>query len=125
MAKAFHELTEREILALAISLLLAFARMFSGRLLRLIDSTAKEDRLLEAFSGRGLTCAVIAVIATGELSRAGIAPPIDLQLLALFVVFFTNAISTFLVLRKRPRRIQYSGGRGGIGEVLKGGLHGA
>jgi potassium/hydrogen antiporter len=116
---------EVAVLALAISLLLAIARMFSGRLVRLFDSTAKEDRLLEAFSGRGLTCAVIAVIATGELTHAGAALPIDLQLLALFVVFFTNAASTYLVLRKRPRKIQISGGKGGVGELLKGNLHGA
>jgi NhaP-type Na+/H+ or K+/H+ antiporter len=118
---------EVAILALAISLLLAFARLFSGRLVRLLDSTAKEDRLLEAFSGRGLTCAVIAVIAAGELSSAGVPLPVDLPLLALFVVFFTNAASTWLVFRKRGKqqRVEPRAGKGGAEEALKGGLYGA
>ena len=101
--------------------------MLSGKLVRFLDSSAKEDRLLETFSGRGLTCAVIAVIAAGELAAAGVALPTDLPLLALFVIFFTNAISTLFVLKKRGKRpsVPKSGGKGGLGEVLKGGLHGA
>ena len=118
---------EVALLALAISLLLAVARMLSGKLVHFIDSSAKEDRLLETFSGRGLTCAVIAVIAAGELSHAGITIPIDLPLLALFTIFFTNAISTALVLRKRGKRLSVpkSSGKGGLNDLLKGGLHGA
>jgi cell volume regulation protein A len=119
---------EVALLALALSLLLAFARSFSGKAVRALDSSAKEDRLLETFSGRGLTCAVIAVIAAGELSHGGIALPLDLQLLALFVIFFTNIISTLFVFRQKRGKgaaPSPSGGKGGIGEVLKGGLHGA
>ena len=115
------------LFALALSLLLAAARLFSGRLVHFIDSSAKEDRLLESFSGRGLTCAVVAIIAAGELSHSGAALPIDLPLLALFTIFFSNAISTFLVLRKRGKRLNVpkSSGKGGLNDVLKGGLHGA
>ena len=118
---------EVALLALALSLLLAAARMLSGKLVHFLDSSAKEDRLLETFSGRGLTCAVISVIAAGELSRAGVALPVDLPLLALFIIFFTNAISTVLVLRKRGKHliVPKSGGKGGLNDVLKGGLHGA
>ncbi len=127
-ALLFHSPKPAEValLALAISLLLALARTFSGRLVRLLDSSAKEDRLLEAFSGRGLTCAVIAVIASGELSAAGITLPFDLPLLALFVIFFTNAISTLAVLRKRGRHVSPArAGKGSMNDVLKGGLFGA
>jgi len=115
------------LFALALSLLLAAARLLSGRLVHFLDSTAKEDRLLESFSGRGMACAVIAVIASGELSAAGIALPVDLPLLALFMVFFTNAVSTVLVFRKKGKRpAQPRGaGKGGAEEVLKGGLYGA
>ncbi|MFA4983618.1 MAG: cation:proton antiporter [Candidatus Micrarchaeia archaeon] len=113
------------LFALALSLLLAAARLLSGRLVRFIDSSAKEDRLLETFSGRGLTCAVIAVIAAGELPQAAL--PIDLQLLALFAIFFTNAISTIFVFRKKGKRTAQprASGKGGVSEVLKGGLWGA
>ena len=127
-ALLFHSPKPAEValLALAISLLLAFARLLSGKAVRLLDSSAKEDRLLEAFSGRGMACAVIAVIAAGELSAAGAVLPIDLPLLALFVIFFTNAISTIFVLRKRGKRIGAPRiDRGGVADVLKGGLHGA
>ena len=112
------------LFALALSLLLAAARLLSGRLVHFLDSTAKEDRLLETFSGRGLTCAVIAVIAAGELPPSAL--PIDLPLLALFTIFFTNAISTVLVLRKKGKRISQprASGKGGAAEVLKGGLYG-
>jgi potassium/hydrogen antiporter len=114
------------LLALAISFLLAFARLSSGKVVRLLDRSAKEDRLLEAFSGRGMACAVIAVIASGELSAAGASLPIDLPLLALFVIFFTNAISTLFVLRKRGKRMGSPRmDRGSVADVLKGGLHGA
>ncbi|MCX6770613.1 MAG: cation:proton antiporter [Candidatus Micrarchaeota archaeon] len=127
-ALLFHSPKPAEValLALAISLLLALARLLSGKVARALDSSAKEDRLLEAFSGRGMACAVIAVIAAGEISSAGGALPIDLPLLALFVIFFTNAISAVFMLGKRGKRIgaPRSGGKGGIGEVLKGGLYG-
>jgi len=126
-ALLFHSAKSVDValFALALSLLLAAARLLSGKLVRALDSSAKEDRLLEAFSGRGLTCAVIAVIAAGELSHAA-ALPIDLQLLALFTIFFTNAISTILVLRKKGKRIAplRSAGKGGAEDVLKGGLYG-
>ena len=127
-ALLFHSSAPAEValLALALSLLLALARLLSGRLVRLVDSSAKEDRLLEAFSGRGLTCAVIAVIASGELAAAGIALPFDLPLLALFVIFFTNAISMLAVLRKRGKRLApVRAGKGSVNDVLKGGLFGA
>ena len=126
-ALLFHSAKPADValFALALSLLLAAARMFSGRLVRFIDSSAKEDKLLETFSGRGLTCAVIAVIAAGELPASAL--PIDLPLLALFAIFFTNAISTVFVLRKRGKRAAQpkSSGKGGVAEVLKGGLFGA
>ena len=126
-ALLFHSAKSVDValFALALSLLLAAARLLSGKLVRALDSSAKEDRLLESFSGRGLTCAVIAVIAAGELSHS-VALPIDLQLLALFTIFFTNAISTVLVLRKKGKRISppRSVGKGGVDEVLKGGLYG-
>jgi len=127
-ALLFHSAKPADValFALALSLLLAAARLLSGRLVHFIDSSAKEDRLLESFSGRGMACAVIAVIASGELSAAGIALPVDLPLLALFAIFFTNAISTILVFRKKGKRISKpQGGKGGVGEVLKGGLYGA
>ncbi|MFA6328326.1 MAG: cation:proton antiporter [Candidatus Micrarchaeia archaeon] len=126
-ALLFHSAKPADValFALALSLLLAAARLLSGKLVRLVDSSAKEDRLLETFSGRGLTCAVIAVIAAGELPAASL--PMDLQLLALFTIFFTNAISTALVFRKKGKRGSQPrpGGKGGMEEVLKGGLFGA
>lgn len=126
-ALLFHSAATMEIalLALALSMLLAFARHLSGKAVRLLDSSAKEDRLLEAFSGRGMACAVIAVIAAGELSHS-VALPVDLPLLALFVIFFTNAISMVAVLRKRGKRTAPAKalGKGGVSEVLKGGLYG-
>ena len=127
-ALLFHSPKPAEValFALALSLLLAAARLLSGKLARLLDSSAREDRLLESFSGRGLTCAVIAVIASGELSAAGIALPTDLPLLALFTVFFTNAISTGVVFRKRARGKEPKERAGsGAEEALKGGLYGA
>ena len=125
-ALLFHSPKPAEValFALALSLLLAAARLFSGRLVHFLDSSAKEDRLLESFSGRGLTCAILAVIAAGELSAAGIMLPIDLPLLALFTVFFTNAVSTCMVLRKRTKRKEPRE-KGGAENVIKGGLYGA
>jgi len=126
-ALLFHSAKQVDValFALALSLLLAVVRLFSGRLVQMLDSSAKEDRLLETFSGRGLTCAVIAVIAAGELSHAS-ALPTDLPLLALFTIFFTNAISTVLVLRKKGKRMaQPRSSKGSVNDVLKGGLHGA
>jgi cell volume regulation protein A len=127
-ALLFHSPKPIEVasFALALSILLAAARLFSGRAIRLLDRTAREDRLLESFSGRGLTCAVLAIIAAGELTHAGMLLPIDIPLLALFVVFFTNAISAWQVLKKKGARIKIGGGgKGGAADVLRGGLHGA
>ncbi len=88
------------IFALAIALVLGVARLFSSRIIRIIEPEAKRDMLLPFVSCRGLTAAVLAVVVYEELTAAGIAMPIDLPLLALFVVFFTNLTSAWLVLKK-------------------------
>lgn len=99
----FHSPKPAEValFALAISLLLAFARMVSSRAVGFLDPTARKGRLLETVSSRGLSSAVLAVIVAGELSRTGAAQAIDLPLLALFVIFFTNLITAFFVIKKR------------------------
>ncbi len=92
---------EVALAALALSLLLALARMVSSRVVGLLDQSARKGRLLESVSSRGLSSAVLSVIVAGELSSAGVAQAIDLPLLALFVIFFTNLITAFLVFKKR------------------------
>ncbi len=101
----FHSEKPVEIglFAIALSLLLAVARSLASRAISLLEPTVRKGRLLESISSRGLTSAVLAVIASHELSISGAAPVIDLPLLALFVIFFTNAISAFLVLRNRGK----------------------
>ena len=89
------------LFAAALALVLALARMLSSRVIGLLDQTARKGRLLESVSSRGLSSAVLSVIVAGELSGAGVQQPIDLPLLALFVIFFTNLITAFLVLKKR------------------------
>jgi len=44
---------------------------------------------------------VLSVIVAGELSNSGVRQAIGLPLLALFVIFFTNLITAFFVLKKR------------------------
>lgn len=120
----FHSPKPLEIglFALALSLLLAVSRLLSGRLAGLLEPSARASRLLESVSARGLTSAVLAVVASQELSAAGLAPAIDLQLLALFVVFFTNAISAFMVLRRRvPGKAEKKPGLQ-VGALVRGGL---
>ena len=119
----FHSPKPLEIglFALALSLLLAASRLFSGRLAGLLEPSARESRLLESVSARGLTAAVLAVVASQELSAAGAAPAIDLQLLALFVIFFTNAISAFMVLRRGGARKEKQH-PAQIGTLVRGGL---
>ena len=92
---------EVALFALALSLLLALARMLSSRVVGMLDPTARKGRLLETVSSRGLSSAVLSVIVAGELSSAGLQAAIDLPLLALFVIFFTNLITAFFVIRKR------------------------
>ncbi len=89
------------LFALALSLLLAVARAVSSKAVNLLDAAARKGRLLETVSSRGLTSAVLAVIVAGELAKAGVKSPIDLPLLALFVIFFTNLITALLVFKKR------------------------
>lgn len=92
---------EVAVFAAVLSVLLAAARAVSGRLISIFEPGARKGRLLEAVSCRGLTSAVLAVVVYEELSRLGATPSIDLPLLALFVIFFTNAISAWLVLKNR------------------------
>jgi cell volume regulation protein A len=101
----FHSPKPLEIalIALALSVLFAFVRMISSGAAYFLDHTSRKGRLLETVSSRGLTSAVLAVVVSQELSAAGAAPPIDLPLLALFVIFFTNLISAFLVFRKKGK----------------------
>jgi len=94
---------EMGLFALALSLLLAVARMLASRAISHLEPTVRKGRLLESISSRGLTSAVLSVIAYNELSLSGTQPAVDLPLLALFVIFFTNAISAFLVLRNRKK----------------------
>ena len=94
---------EMGLFALALSLLLAVARMLASRAISYLEPTVRKGRLLESISSRGLTSAVLSVIAYNELSLSGAKPAVDLPLLALFVIFFTNAISAFLVLRNRRK----------------------
>lgn len=89
--------------ALAISLLLALARRLSGKAMALIEPEAAKCRLLELVSCRGLTPAVLAVVVSAEQAHAGNPLPINLPLLAMFVIFFTNLISAALVFRGRGR----------------------
>ncbi|HIH19213.1 TPA: hypothetical protein HA225_04505 [Candidatus Micrarchaeota archaeon] len=99
----FHSPKPAEVAlaALALSLLLALARAFSSRAVGFFDPTARKGRLLETVSSRGLSSAVLSVIVAGELSNSGVRQAIDLPLLALFVIFFTNLITAFFVLKKR------------------------
>ena len=103
--RLFHSPMPLEValFAAALSLLLAFARFLSGKVAGFIEPSVRKGRLLEAVSSRGLTAAVLSVVVAGDLSRAGVPLPYDLPLLALFVIFFTNAISAWLVLRRRDK----------------------
>ncbi|MCX8195036.1 MAG: cation:proton antiporter [Candidatus Micrarchaeota archaeon] len=99
----FHSPKPAEValFALALSLVLAIGRQAAGKIIGFLDRSARKGRLLETMSARGLSSAVLAVIAAGELSHAGISMPIDLPLLALFVIFFTNMITAAMVAKKR------------------------
>lgn len=92
---------EVAIFASALAVLLAGARMLAGKVIQHIDSSTLKGRLLETVSSRGLTSAVLAIVVYEELGRAGGESAIDLPLLALFVIFISNAISAWLVLRKK------------------------
>ncbi|MCX8196852.1 MAG: cation:proton antiporter [Candidatus Micrarchaeota archaeon] len=91
---------ELAVFAVAISFLVAFLRLAIGKALLKLSVSAKEERILEYVSGRGLTCAVLSIIAYEKLSRYLVPVP-DLPLLSLFVIFFTNSITAFLLLKKR------------------------
>lgn len=101
----FHSEKPFEIglFALSLSLLLAIARSLASRAISFLEPTVRKGRLLESISSRGLTSAVLAVVAAHELELSGVHMQIDLPLLALFVIFFTNAISAFMVLRNRGK----------------------
>src|SRR3989338_5511691 len=102
----FHSPKPVEIglFALALALLLALARLAAGKLAGVMEPSARASRLLESVSARGLTVAALSIVVFEEVSAAGAAPPIDLSLPALFAVFFTNALSAWLVLKKGGRR---------------------
>lgn len=93
------------LLALAIAVLLAASRILSGKVIGALDQSMKRGRLLENVSARGLTSAVLAVIVSESFKFAGQPLPFDLPLLALFVIFFTNAISAWLVFRKKGPKL--------------------
>ena len=122
----FHSPKPVEIglFAAALSLLLAVARMLSGKLAGAMEPTARASRLLESVSARGLTVAALSIVVYEELSAAGAAPPIDLPLLALFIIFFTNVVSAWLVIRKGGKRRQqeFGGGKADIGVLARGGM---
>lgn len=101
----FHSEKPFEIglFALALSLLLAVARVLASRAISVLEPTVRKGRLLESISSRGLTSAVLSVVVYHELELSGAKPAVDLPLLALFAIFFTNAISAFLVLRNRKK----------------------
>lgn len=106
-ALLFHSPKPLEIamLALAISLLLAIARLFAGKVLGIFESLAREEKTIRLVSSRGLSSAVLAVVAYEELSATGTGAGIDLPLLALFVIFFTNLVSALMVVMKRKKRL--------------------
>ena len=114
--------TEVALFALALSLLLAACRILSGKLAGLLEPSARAGRLLESVSARGLTAAVLAVVVSQELSSAGIPQQIDLQTLALFVIFFSNAISAFMVLRRGGRQGMKKEEKAQLGVLVRGGL---
>ena len=122
----FHSPKPFEIglFALALSLLLAIARLLSGKFAGFMEPSARASRLLESVSARGLTAAALAIIVANELASAGIAPELDLPLLALFVIFFTNVLSAWMVIRKGGKRRQqeFGSGKADIGVLARGGL---
>jgi cell volume regulation protein A len=93
--------------ALALSLCFAASRLTAGRALSAFEQSLRTDRALFIVSGRGLTAAVLAVVAYGELAHAGAPFPLDLPLLALFVIFFSNLISAYMALAKRKAAPRY------------------
>jgi len=101
----FHSEKSLEVglFALAISILLALARQLSGRVMSFVEPEAAKCRLLELVSCRGLTPAVLAVVVSEELIVAGFPLPIDLPLLAMFVILFTNLITAGMVFKSRGK----------------------
>jgi len=120
----FHSPKPFEIglFALALSLLLAIARLLSGKFAIFMEPSARINHLLESVSARGLTAAALAIIVANELASAGIAPALDLPLLALFVIFFTNVLSAWLVIRKGGTRKALEPSKFSIGTLVRGGL---
>ncbi|MEM4633852.1 MAG: cation:proton antiporter [Candidatus Anstonellaceae archaeon] len=101
----FHSPKPMEVALFAaiLSLLLAISRSLASKVSSLLEPSMRKGRLLEAVSGRGLTSAVLAVIVGEELHIYGHSSAVDFPLLALFVIFFTNAISAFLVFSNRKK----------------------
>ncbi|MCX6770116.1 MAG: cation:proton antiporter, partial [Candidatus Micrarchaeota archaeon] len=95
---------EMGLFALCISLLFAVARMMAGKVLLLLEPSAREVRVADLVSSRGLTVAVLSIIAYDELLKLNPNMSFDLPLLALFVIFFTNAISAYLLMAKGRKR---------------------
>lgn len=102
-ALLFHSPKQFEIALVALALSLSFAacRLAAGKALSVFERSLRTDRALFVVSSRGLTAAVLSVVAYGELSSAGTPFPLDLPLLALFVIFFSNLVSAYMALAKR------------------------
>jgi hypothetical protein len=94
--------------------------MLSGKLGGMLEPSAKERRLLELVSCRGLSAAVLSVVVYDELLAAGAPITLDLPLLALFVIFFTNLISAALLLKKG--RLKKPDPSPSLGALARGGL---
>lgn len=121
----FHSPKPVEIglFAAALSLMLAVARLAAGKLAGMMEPSARASRLLESVSARGLTVAALSIVAYDSLAASGAAPPVNLPLLALFVIFFTNVLSAWLVLKKGgKRKLQEFGSKADIGAMARGGL---
>ncbi|MCX6773015.1 MAG: cation:proton antiporter [Candidatus Micrarchaeota archaeon] len=112
------------LFALALSLLLAVARALAGKIAGHLEPSARANRLLESVSARGLTVAALSIVAYDGLTAAGATPPVDLPLLALFVIFFTNVLSAWLVLKKGGKRKvqEFGGGKADISVLARGGM---
>jgi cell volume regulation protein A len=101
----FHSPKSIEVglFAMVLSVLLAFARAVASRIFSKFEPSIKKGRLIESVSSRGLTSAVLAVLVSEELHLAKIELDFNLPLVALFVIFITNAISAFLVFKNRKK----------------------
>ena len=125
-ALLFHSEKSIEValLSLAIAALLAAARMLAGRSLVFLEPSVRAERILEVVSSRGLTAAVLSIVVSEELHAAGVATPVDIPLLALFVIFFSNLLSALLVLRHGRKGVRAQKGGPESGPNAESGLYG-